>query len=632
MMLVVLVVIFSNLGEIYAVPNNTTQINDTNLLELDVTVNKAQTNINNTTVQNTTRTADKNTNVERISGQDPVSISIELSKKFGTASTAVLARADMFPDALCAGPLSAQLGAPLFLIDSQELRNDVLSALKTLGVGKIIIIGGNSAISSSIEENLKQEYQVERIGGKDRYETSSLIAQKIDSEQYGILTTGLNWPDAIASTPLAHTLRAPVLITRTDEIPDGIMDIIKTKDLQIYILGGFKAVPSSLGGEIKRMGRFVERIGGDDRYETSLLIGEKMLSILSSQGGEDGGLTVARGDQFCDALIASPYASINNMPILLTNPTSMQVDSLSFIKKENFNKIYIIGGPSSVSKDIEETIKDNISQQTFINQQNNVNQQTPVNESKYKGVWVMADDADNINLNELKNAGITDIFVKCNRISTPTYPNVLKNVISKAKGAGIRIHSWITCFRNADGTWIPAENTDHQDVLIEAISDMARNYDINGIHLDYVRYGGTASQHPNATETITSFVKRVYTTVKSIKSNVMVSAAVMPEGSSNADIYGQDYEKLAPYLDLMIPMLYEGNYNEDNAWIGTITKYIVEKSGNTPVIAGIQTYVSDNDLTLLTANDINKDINSALENGAQGYVLFRYGMIDENFF
>lgn len=252
-----------------------------------------------------------------------------------------------------------------------------------------------------------------------------------------------------------------------------------------------------------------------------------------------------------------------------------------------------------------------------------------------RGIWLKAEDASTITLAELKSANITDIFVKANRISLPTYESVLGSLITKLQNSGIRIHAWITCFKDANGNWIDPANTTQRNTLLNFITDITKNYSIDGIHLDYVRYSGVgtsaAYNYPNATATITSFVKDVYNTVKAIKPKVAVSAAVMPEGANNAYYYGQDYKALSPYLDFIVPMLYKGNYGQNTAWVGTATKYIVDQVGGKPVIAGLQTYISDYDTTLLTADDLNQDIKSATDNGASGYALFRYGMVSQDF-
>jgi len=283
------------------------------------------------------------------------------------------------------------------------------------------------------------------------------------------------------------------------------------------------------------------------------------------------------------------------------------------------------------------TVTDSVSNESTNNSTDPQDLQAAAGETyiNMRGIWLKAEDTSTITVSELKNANITDIFVKANRISIPTYQSVLKDLITKFQNSGIRIHAWITCFKDANGNWIDPANTTQRKTLLDFITDITKNYSIDGIHLDYVRYSGVgdnaANKHPGATDTITSFVKEVYDTVKAIKPKMAVSAAVMPEGANNANVYGQDYKALAPYLDFIVPMLYRGNYGQNTAWIGSATKYIVDQVGGTPVIAGIQTYVSDYDTTQLTADELNQDIKSAKDNGASGYVLFRYGMIDKNF-
>jgi len=252
--------------------------------------------------------------------------------------------------------------------------------------------------------------------------------------------------------------------------------------------------------------------------------------------------------------------------------------------------------------------------------------------SNVHGLWLSVDDVKNVNADELKNSGITDVFVKANRISDPLYPSVLTSIINKLKGTGIRIHAWITCFVDQNGNWIDPKNVTNQNSIIKEITDITKNYNINGIFLDYVRYPGTAYKTAGATNTITSFVAKVYNTVKSIKPKVAVSAALMPEGAVNSYYYGQDYSQLSKYLDFLVPMVYSGNYNENTSWITSTTKYIVAHSNGKPVIAGLQTYRSDTNLTVIPASEIRTNINSAVKGGASGYALFRYGWLDKSFF
>ena len=248
------------------------------------------------------------------------------------------------------------------------------------------------------------------------------------------------------------------------------------------------------------------------------------------------------------------------------------------------------------------------------------------------GIWMWSSHINSLNVTSLLNSGITDIFLYVNSTNYQTNINLL---LEKLQDTGIRVHAWISCFKDSDDNWIDPKNTTHTNNLLNLISDIVSTTDVNGIHLDYVRYSGVgnnaAYKHENGTETITSFVENVYNTVNSIKTKVAVSAALMPEKSVNAYYYGQDYSQLSQFLDFLVPMIYKGNYNEDTDWIASTTEYIVGQANGKPVVAGIQTYRSDSDITKLSADELNQDVNAASDGGSSGYVLFRYGLIDENF-
>lgn len=251
-----------------------------------------------------------------------------------------------------------------------------------------------------------------------------------------------------------------------------------------------------------------------------------------------------------------------------------------------------------------------------------------------RGCWINPSKTKlkDVNVSELKAAGIKDLFVLTNKNNVN---GTLKPYIDKFSGSGFRIHAWITCFVDSNGNWYdPGTNTTLKNNLTKSIISIATNYDVNGIQLDYVRYPDDADKY-NGTIHVTSFVKTIYNQIQSInnkkipkKPKILLSAAVMPEPGASGPVYGQDYGQLAPYLDFMVPMVYKGNYKADTAWVGSVTKYIVGAAKGTPVVTGLQTYRSDNDPTPLKQSDLNLDIKTAMDNGSSGYVLFRYGLID----
>ncbi|MGF7118776.1 Ig-like domain-containing protein [Methanobacterium oryzae] len=200
--------------------------------------------------------------------------------------------------------------------------------------------------------------------------------------------------------------------------------------------------------------------------------------------------------------------------------------------------------------------------------------------------------------------------------------------VTKYKWKKVRVYTRI--YKNVT---VKGYNTTYNSKLTSYIKYITYNYNVDGIHLDYVRYSGVASknhaawQEPGgearAANAVTRFVKNVNSTIKSIKPKIKLSAAVMPECNSNVHLYGQNYTQLAIYLDYLVPMTYESSYSADNTWITNTIKYIVNCSNGKPVYAGLTTYGSSGSLT---SDQLNVDVQSAKDGGALGYVLFRFGV------
>lgn len=250
-----------------------------------------------------------------------------------------------------------------------------------------------------------------------------------------------------------------------------------------------------------------------------------------------------------------------------------------------------------------------------------------------RGYWINNGPSvlNTVNVTALKKAGVTDLFISTNKNDVK---GSLEPFLIKFSNSGIRIHAWITCFKN-DGAWYdPGTNPELVNKLLNTLISISTNYNISGIHLDSVRYPGTAYKH-NGTQHVTDFTQDVYNIIQGInnkkiknKNKILLSAALMPETNGNGYYYGQDYGKLAPYLDFLVPMIYKGNYLAGNSWIGATTRYIVQAAGGKPVVAGLQTYRGDSYPVPISSSELDTDIQTALDNGSSGYVLFKYGLTD----
>ena len=245
------------------------------------------------------------------------------------------------------------------------------------------------------------------------------------------------------------------------------------------------------------------------------------------------------------------------------------------------------------------------------------------------GYWVYGEDMKSVNLKNLASQGATDLFLNYAAISKHGQSTV-ESWISSANKLGMNVHIWMQTFYQG-GTWTnPVKNGSPNTAFFEKKITEAKTYakikGVAGIHFDYLRYPGTAYKTTGGTAAISQFVKQATEAIHNINPNLIVSCALMPETTSNAQYYGQDYSVISQYMDVVIPMIYKGNYGKTSTWITTTTKWFVDNSKGAQVWAGLQGYKSDGEVTILSASDIKTDAQAALNGNAPGVIIFRWGV------
>ena len=145
---------------------------------------------------------------ERISGADRYATSVAASLATfpgpDTPEVVYLVAGENFPDAIVAGPVAAADGGGLLLTASRSLPRVVATELRRLDPDRIVVVGGTSAISSSVAKAAAAIAPVERIGGADRYATAELLVRSVfGSADTVFLATGASFTDALAAGPAA---------------------------------------------------------------------------------------------------------------------------------------------------------------------------------------------------------------------------------------------------------------------------------------------------------------------------------------------------------------------------------------------------------------------------------------------
>lgn len=149
----------------------------------------------------------------RLSGTDRFDTNIKiLNSGSGEFNELLVCTAYGFADSLS---ISAT-GKPVLLVGN-TLTEQQKEFLSQHTPDTICIIGGTGAVSTQIEEELLHYTPyVSRLAGKDRYETSLLVAQEYFTWSLNaVLAYSQNFPDGLSGGPLAYILDAPLLLTKS---------------------------------------------------------------------------------------------------------------------------------------------------------------------------------------------------------------------------------------------------------------------------------------------------------------------------------------------------------------------------------------------------------------------------------
>lgn len=238
------------------------------------------------------------------------------------AQTVIITRSDAFPDGLAGVPLAKKYNAPILLTDPNQLDQSVITVLNTLKPSKVIILGGEKAISPAVETSLKAvlswTQDITRIAGSDRYQTAVLIAQNFPAGTDVVIATGQDFPDALSLAAAAAANGLPLLLTQSQALPEVTKQ--KLKELtpgKIYLGGGEKAIASGIVTELVNTLTIssdkIIRFAGANRYETSVLIANAFFPATTE-------LYMATGQDYADPLAAGALAANRNSCLLLVSP------------------------------------------------------------------------------------------------------------------------------------------------------------------------------------------------------------------------------------------------------------------------------------------------------------------------
>jgi SpoIID/LytB domain protein len=262
----------------------------------------------------------------RLSGADRYASAAAVARRISTsASAVVIAGGDTtLSDASVAGPLAATVAGPLLLTQRGKLPAATVTELNRRGsaVRTAYIVGGTGVVSDAVAQQLRSRgLAVTRLGGRDRYATSALVARAIKSKRSTptvVVAGGNGLADALGASGPASALREPILLTQVDRLTPVTRDAIKAVGAtQSRIVGGTAVVGTAVQNELAAMGARPIRLAGANRYESSGAVAQFYRRYLPNTS--EAVLTSGADTALVDSLVAGTLQRL----VVLTKKSSL---------------------------------------------------------------------------------------------------------------------------------------------------------------------------------------------------------------------------------------------------------------------------------------------------------------------
>jgi uncharacterized lipoprotein YddW (UPF0748 family) len=213
--------------------------------------------------------------------------------------------------------------------------------------------------------------------------------------------------------------------------------------------------------------------------------------------------------------------------------------------------------------------------------------------------------------------------------------------------------------RGQEQTWLCPSHPDNQQLEIDSLLEVARNYDVDGLHFDYIRYPDSdhcycagcrkrfqqtmktdlplwprevltdGAWRPQWLEWRRSHITRVVRTVSeqahALKPNLKISAAVFTNWTTDRDGVGQDWKLWCEngWLDFVCPMDYTSSHRQFENMVARQ----VDWAGSTPCYPGIGESAS---ASKLGVDGVIEQIQITRRYNTRGFIIFNYGVTEAN--
>ena len=185
--------------------------------------------------------------VQRIAGANRYDTAAQVATATGLATTVFEATGHDFADGVTAGAVAAHFRGVVLLTDGDHQAPETQAFINTHQSAPRYAIGGPAATVDPMATP---------VVGADRYDTSVQVARRLFATPSNVgIATGGSYPDALSGGSRQSVYGGPILLTKTDSLPDGVDSYLRSISRWVDtadIYGGATAVNDAVVAAVQR--------------------------------------------------------------------------------------------------------------------------------------------------------------------------------------------------------------------------------------------------------------------------------------------------------------------------------------------------------------------------------------------
>lgn len=240
------------------------------------------------------------------------------------------------------------------------------------------------AVSAAVEDG----FEVGRVGGADRYETSLLIAEEMVRRLGGevssvVVSSGRSWQHTAIGASLAGGIDAPLLLVPPGGLRSSALRLLRDAGVtKVFAVDGASTLPETDLRSVRDLGVSVERVGGEDPIATALAAAalgpeaeperssapdapaptgtpDTLAGLGEMRSPPSRAVVLASAKASGDAHVAAPFAARAQLPLLFTSPAALDKATARFLDGRKITHVVVTGAhgpPSDTLRDDLETL------------------------------------------------------------------------------------------------------------------------------------------------------------------------------------------------------------------------------------------------------------------------------------